>query len=117
MEKSIKIYEEKNNRNAPPVLNIFSHVLEKKTDYHVAQLKVVLNTTNVAGYNQIDAIGISSQKVKYKPTINTIKDEQFAGKAENLGYNLNSAYDDMLPIVSPDEAIYFFLQEKVLLKI
>ncbi len=109
--KEYLLFSQKDGKNASKGLNTFT-IDFSETKYAIAQVKVVLNTTLVGGYNQIDAIGISSKKNKFRPSINNIRNDQYVGKAENMGYNLNSAYDDMLPIVAPDGKSIFFARKK-----
>lgn len=73
----------------------------KKTDYLVASVEVVLQTGLVAGLNQIDAIGISQSTTPIQAEVNVVPDA-LVGKREHLDQNINSSYDEVLPVISPD---------------
>lgn len=78
------------------------------TSYQVKSVKVVLNTVEMQGWSHIDAIGISDGDLPVKAEINLIKDLQFESQPENLGAAVNSKYDEIMPIISPDgKSLYF----------
>ena len=90
-----------------PEGRMFRHLIPR-TDYLVTELKLVLRTDAVPGSNQIDAIGISASDESIVARINEVPDPSFIPKPESLGPMLNSEYDDMLPIISPDgKELYF----------
>ncbi len=78
------------------------------TAYKVKSLKLVLNTKNVMGWNQIDAIGISDSDTPIEGEINLVKDLVFDGKPQNLGTGINSRYDEIMPVISPDGKTLYF---------
>ena len=79
-----------------------------KTAYQVRSVKVVLNTVGMPGWNHIDAIGISDSDTPIMAEINLVKDLKFESSPENLGPAINSVYDEIMPIISPDgKALYF----------
>ena len=78
------------------------------TSYMVKQVKVVLNTLEMTTWNHIDAVGISDSDVPIKAEINLIKDMKFESQPENLGSAINTEYDEIMPIISPDgKSLYF----------
>ncbi len=81
-----------------------------KTDFLVKSVKLELSTAKVPGFNQIDAIGISSSDKEVKAEINLATDQEFEikSKPENLGPNINSRYQEIAPMVSPDGETIFF---------
>jgi outer membrane protein OmpA-like peptidoglycan-associated protein len=82
--------------------------LPQLTSFKVAAIKVVLNTKFVAGWNEIDAIGISSSDKPVEAVINLAKDVPKELKKENLGPNVNSKANEVAPVISPDgRTIYF----------
>lgn len=82
--------------------------LPQLTSFKVAAIKVVLNTKLVAGWNEIDAIGISSSDKPVEAVINLAKDVPKELKKENLGPNVNSKANEVAPVISPDgRTIYF----------
>lgn len=99
----------KNQRTEPVstqgrMLNVF---LKEKTKYKVNAVKIKLNTIDVGGWNNIDAIGISSSETPIKAEINIAKDIPF-NKVERLPQTVNSPYNEILPIISPDGKTLFF---------
>lgn len=90
---------------------IFRHYIEPTT-YPVHSLKLVLQTDQVPGMNQIDAIGISGTNDPIEAKINVIEYENYEGRPVNLGITVNSRADDMLPIISPDGKTLFFARKQ-----
>ncbi len=78
------------------------------TSYQVKEVKVVLNTLGMQGWSHIDAIGISDGDAPIKAEINLIKDIKFESQPENLGAAINTEYDEIMPIISPDGKSLFF---------
>lgn len=78
------------------------------TTYRVTSVKVVLNTIGLPGWNHIDAIGISESIIPIQAEINLVKDLKFEGTPENLGPAINSVYDEIMPIISPDGKTLYF---------
>jgi hypothetical protein len=82
--------------------------LPQLTSFKVSAIKVVLNTKLVAGWNEIDAIGISSSDKPVESVINLVKNVPKELKKENLGPNVNSKANEVAPVISPDgRTIYF----------
>ena len=98
-----------NPETAPPAAGKMWHlVLKSPTAYAVAALKVVLNTQRVAGYNEIDAVGVSTSAVPVEASINLAPKLPKELKKENLGANVNSTINEVAPVISPDgKTIYF----------
>ncbi len=99
----------KNQRTQPAstqgqMLTIF---LKQKTNYKVKAVKIKLNTIDVGGWNNIDAIGISESIVPIKAEINITKDIPF-NETERLPQTINSSYSEILPVISPDGKTLFF---------
>lgn len=105
--KEHKVFEQNKPVDVKDRARMFRHFI-KLTPYKAASLKLVLNTAEVFGLNQIDAIGISSSDTPMRATINNPKDKSFVGKPENLGYEVNSQAPDLLPLISVDgQTLYF----------
>lgn len=72
------------------------------------QVRVVINGAGIRGINQIDAIGISEDTKPIEVGINvsaaTPKDIQ----KENLGKTVNSAGQEVAPVISPDGKTLYF---------
>lgn len=90
-----------------PEGRMFRHFIPL-TDYYVVELKLVLRTDAVPGMQQIDAIGVSSSEEPIEAGINEYRDPNFHPEPEWLGPLVNSEYDDMLPIISPDGRELYF---------
>ncbi len=80
--------------------NVFSYVLEEQTKYKVKGVKLYLQTSDVKGFNAIDAIGISETEVAYEPQIKLATDASSYGKPENLSAEVNSVAYEFLPQIS-----------------
>jgi outer membrane protein OmpA-like peptidoglycan-associated protein len=91
-----------------PAGRMWRVVLKAPTPYAVAAIKVVLNTQKVAGWNEIDAIGVSAASQPIEASINLASNLPATLKRENLGPNVNSKAEEVAPIISPDgKTIYF----------
>ncbi|MCZ2393439.1 MAG: OmpA family protein [Chitinophagales bacterium] len=109
--KEYLVYHQANPRPLDPqVARIFSHFIPL-TPYKVIRLKLELNYANFRNQPQIDCIGISPDKIKIEPKINTIAYNSINPFPENLGSGVNSPYNDMLPIISPDGATLYFARK------
>lgn len=94
----------------PDVADMFNHYIPL-TPYRVQRLRLELNYANFRNIPQIDCIGISADKKRVVPKINTIQYTSFVPNPENLGSNINSPYHDMLPIISPDDRTLYFARK------
>ncbi len=81
------------------------------TLYKVKKLKLILNTQAVSGFNDIDAIAISSQKEDIKTKVNSVQYGKDIAEPQNLGPAVNSSYDERLPIISPNGKTLFFARK------
>ena len=98
------------NRSSPSneIGKMLNLVLSKPTPYKVRSIKVVLNTTRTKGWTQIDAIGISQATTPIKAVVNVAKNLPAAVLKENLGSNINSAYREIAPVISPDGKTLYY---------
>ncbi len=87
---------------------LFVYKLPKPTTFKVASLKLFLNTKKVSGWNEIDAIGISSNAMPTNILPNLVADVPKDLKQENLGNNVNSDAGEVAPIISPDGKTLYF---------
>ncbi len=90
--------------------NVWRHVFDEVTKTKVQEVKVVLNTKAVKGYNGIDAIGLSESAVPFEPTINLL-DGYDTYKKENLGHSINSPFIEYMPQISPDGKSLYFVRQ------
>ena len=86
------------------MLNIFP----KQQDILANAIKIVLEPSKVSGFNQIDAIGISSGSIPIVAKINLAETIPKDIKKENLGKNINSQGQELAPIISPDGKTLYF---------
>ncbi|MGQ9847922.1 MAG: OmpA family protein, partial [Bacteroidales bacterium] len=108
-EKQV-VYEQpaKNTGLKCRMLNI---ILPQPTDFYVSEVEVRLDPLAVIGRNGIDAIGISESKDSVKWSINLVPNIEFTSKPENLGEAINSIYDEVAPMISPDGRTIYFVRK------
>ncbi len=82
------------------------HLLISRTTYNVAAVKIVLQPGLVPGPNEIDAIAIADGWNKVEAQVNVMPDIR-VGPRENLGPGINSQFDEVLPVISPDGKTLF----------
>ena len=87
-----------------PLLRIFP----KETSYLCSRIKVVMNGAALKGMNQIDAIGISEETTPIAVGINLSKETPKEIQKENLGKTVNSAGQEVAPVISPDGRTLYF---------
>jgi outer membrane protein OmpA-like peptidoglycan-associated protein len=72
------------------------------------KVKVVLKPDLTKGINQVDAIGLSTSNEPVQVGIRLAADTPKTTERENLGPMVNSAADEMAPVIAPDgKTIYF----------
>ncbi len=81
------------------------------TAYKANKLRLDINFSNFRNIPQIDCIGISPDTKRVVAKINTIDYTSSLPSPENLGTNINSQYNDMLPIISPDGSTLYFARK------
>ena len=86
------------------ILNIFF----EETEFAVEEVEVTLQPGKVAGWNEIDAIGISDSYDSVKVSINLVPNLVFSSEPENLGENINSKYPEVSPLIVPDGKMLYF---------
>ncbi|OJJ23462.1 hypothetical protein BKI52_03615 [marine bacterium AO1-C] len=106
------VYENKQLKKLVVKGRMFRFMFPKITPYKIKSLKIFLNTQKISGYNQIDAVGISDSDVPVKAKINVSKQLDLKSKAQNLGENVNSPYDELSPIVTPDGSGMYFTRAR-----
>jgi OOP family OmpA-OmpF porin len=72
-----------------------------RKSYPVSAIEVVLQPGLLPGQCEIDAIAISDSKDAITADINVARNVN-VGPRENLGASINSIYDEVLPVISPD---------------
>lgn len=74
----------------------------------VAKVKVSINSGAIRGINQIDAIGLSATASPPAIGIRLAKDTPKDIVKENLGKGVNSAGQEVAPVISPDGRTLYF---------
>ncbi|MHA8098724.1 OmpA family protein [Aquirufa aurantiipilula] len=75
-------------------------------------IKVSMNSERVKGYSQLDAIGISDSDVPIEESLKLNKDANAYSFKENLGKDINSPYNEICPVISPDGKKLYFTRWK-----
>lgn len=82
--------------------------LPNKTVFKVKAIKISFNSLRIKGYSQIDAIGISDSDEPIEQSIKLQTDANAFMARENLGTTINSKFNEICPVVSPDgQKLYF----------
>lgn len=82
--------------------------LPSKTSFKLKGIKISFNSLRVKGYSQIDAIGISDSDDPIENSLKLISDANAFQARENLGNAINSKFNEICPVVSPDgQKLYF----------
>lgn len=103
-----------NNLNPAPIqeLGRMLNIIIPKTRLKINAIKIEFSTMEYNDYYQIDAIGISENTDSVAVEINLPKDILYRDKKENLGKNVNSPFNELGPIISPDGRKLFFTRDK-----
>jgi outer membrane protein OmpA-like peptidoglycan-associated protein len=97
-----------NTKDTMPSPGRMLNIQLKPTTFAVAALKIMLNTRRIPGWNQLDAVGISDSPTPVKASINVSPDAPKQLKKENLGRGVNSAYEEICPVIAPDGKTLYF---------
>lgn len=82
--------------------------LNSPTPFKVKAIKILMNSQRVKGFSQIDAIAISDDDKPIESSIALEKDPAAYLVKENLGLAINSKFNEICPVVSPDgKSLYF----------
>jgi outer membrane protein OmpA-like peptidoglycan-associated protein len=90
---------------------MFNIILPQATEFYVKEVEIRLDPLAVIGSNQIDAIGISESRDSVKWGIKLLPNLEYSSKPENLGDNINSIYDEVAPMISPDGKTIYFVRK------
>lgn len=85
-------------------------VIMPLTDYKVKEVIVYMKTKRTDGWNHIDAIGISDSDDPIKAEINEVTHNEDL-KLEILSTNVNSEWDELKPMISPDGKHLFIVRK------
>lgn len=84
------------------LLSRFFYVKFDQTTYEVSAVKISVDCRVAPGVNQIDAIGIADNHDEIKSEIKLASDLTYISEVERLGPNVNSKYQEVNPVISPD---------------
>lgn len=83
-------------------------ILEERTSYKVHAIRLELDCEKVPGFNSIDFIAIANGKTPVEVKINDSGNINPNIATERLTEKINSPYDEVNPIISPDgKRLYF----------
>ena len=86
--------------------------LSKATAFKLKSIKITLNSMRVKGYSQIDAIGVSDSEAAITKSLSLEMDPNASLIKENLGTTINSKFNEICPVVSPDGKKLYFTRWK-----
>jgi outer membrane protein OmpA-like peptidoglycan-associated protein len=82
------------------------------TSFKVKALKLTFNSQRIKGYSQIDAIGVSATSIPIEESLKLPTDNNSTLYRENLGSEINSNYNEICPVISPDGQTLYFTRWK-----
>ena len=86
--------------------------LSSPTSFKVKSIKISLNSLRVQGYSQLDAVAISDGDSPIEDRIKLEVDPNAYLVKENLGTAINSKFNEICPVVSPDGKKLYFTRWK-----
>jgi outer membrane protein OmpA-like peptidoglycan-associated protein len=86
--------------------------LSAPTAFKVKSIKITMNSMRVPGYSQLDAVAISDSDVPIEDRIKLEADPNAYLVKENLGTTINSKFNEICPVVSPDGKRLYFTRWK-----
>ncbi len=87
------------------------HVFFDLTDFDVAAVKIVLHCDAVPGYNAIDAVAISNLTTPVEQEVQISQLEIVNVHPERLSATVNSVYNELKPLVTPDGKTLIFSRQ------
>ncbi len=91
---------------------VTSIILPSLSSFKLKALKLTLNSNRIKGYSQIDAIGVSSASTPIEESLKLPTDNNSNLYRENLGSDINSNYNEICPVISPDGQTLYFTRWK-----
>lgn len=86
--------------------------LSSPTSFKVKSIKISMNSLRVQGYSQLDAVAISDGEAPIEDRIKLEVDPNAYLVKENLGTAINSKFNEICPVVSPDGKKLYFTRWK-----
>lgn len=87
------------------------HIFFELTDFEVAAVKIVLDGKAVPGFYAIDAIGISNSSKEITQEVNITESAIVNAVPERLSSKVNSIYNELKPMVTPDGKTLLFSRQ------
>jgi len=87
------------------------HIFFELTDFEVSAVKIVMDGSAVPGYNGIDAIGISNSTKEITAEVNITESAIVNASPERLSSAVNSIYNELKPMVTPDGKTLLFSRQ------
>jgi outer membrane protein OmpA-like peptidoglycan-associated protein len=82
--------------------------LPNPSNFKVKSIKISMNSLRVQGFSQLDAVAISDSELPIEDKIELESDPNAYLVKENLGTSINSKFNEICPVVSPDgKSLYF----------
>jgi outer membrane protein OmpA-like peptidoglycan-associated protein len=86
--------------------------LANPTNFKVKSIKISMNSLRVQGFSQLDAVAISDSDIPIEDKIKLESDPNAYLVKENLGTGINSKFNEICPVVSPDGKRLYFTRWK-----
>jgi flagellar motor protein MotB len=86
--------------------------LTKSTSFKVRAIKIAFNSNRVIGFSQVDAIAVSESDIPIEESIKLHDEPNATYFKENMGATINSIYNEICPVVSPDGKKLYFTRWK-----
>jgi len=86
--------------------------LANPTSFKVKSIKISMNSLRVQGFSQLDAVAISDADIPIEDKIKLESDPNAYLIKENLGTGINSKFNEICPVVSPDGKRLYFTRWK-----
>lgn len=91
---------------------VTSIILPNLTSFKVKSIKITFDSRRVKGFSQIDAIGVSETIVPIEESLKLPTDYNASMFREKLGSEINSNYNEICPVISPDGQTLYFTRWK-----
>lgn len=93
---------------ALPAASRMLNIYMERTEYEVAAIKIVIDGKALPGYHSIDAVGISKTRTPITVDVKVAADVNPDIRIKRLGAEVNSQYEELKPLLSPDGNTLFF---------
>lgn len=79
---------------------IFKYKIPGGAIFPVKKMKLILSTSRIPGFNEIEAVGLSTNEYNSQPSIAEIDEKLYPKLPENLGLGINSEYPELAPVIN-----------------